>query len=32
VLGERLAGIQLVGGALVVAAAFACSSASGELA
>lgn len=31
-LGERLAGVQLVGGALVVAAAFACSSASGELA
>lgn len=32
-LGERLAGLQLVGGALVVVAAFACSSASsGELA
>jgi drug/metabolite transporter (DMT)-like permease len=29
-LGERLAGIQLVGGLLVVAAAFACSSASGK--
>jgi drug/metabolite transporter (DMT)-like permease len=31
-LGERLAGIQLVGGVLVVAAAFACSSASPEVA